>query len=295
MPTGEARSPTTEPMLQDGTAEAAFAAQQDADAEALSDRYIEDAIVADRDRTTDAIAERAIERIVDAEMKAIVQQQVDRDFAFARAAPTKTPAKPNKATWRDWLPPGAPEPTDLLTRAEVLEQLRRRREDITERELRRWEYEGALPRAVRQGRTGVARYPDWYVPLAKHVRHLRRLGFSLDQIRRRSRAYARYVLGINDEPNNPLDEEIRSHALGPIVAAPDDVDLPEPAKTGLRRLAQWHERVTGVPTDHVDVWVVDAEGNQTRYPLSIADEVRWVSTGSQALTLLEASAGVILN
>ncbi len=196
----------------------------------------------------------------------------------------ESPPKPKHATWLDWLPPDAPEPTDLLTREDVLDRLRQRREDVTERELRRWEYEGVLPRPVRRGRTGVAHYPEWYVPLARHVRRLRRLDFSLDQIRRRSRAYARYVLEVNDDPDNPIDTEIQEHKNGQVIEGPEDVSLSAEAKGELVRLAGWHERITGVPTDHVQVWVVDAEGNSTGYPVPVADVVRWAPAAPPRLT-----------
>lgn len=125
MPTGEARAPTTEPVLQDATAEGSVNAQQDADAEALADRYVEDAI--------------------------------------ARAAPTKPPAKPNKETWRDWLAEDAPEPTGLVTRDTLLDRLRNEGLGVGVYDLRNWQWAGIVPYGVnrwdQETRTTRAFYP----------------------------------------------------------------------------------------------------------------------------------------
>jgi len=66
-------------------------------------------------------------------------------------------------TWRDWLPPGHPEPP-LITRAELLDALAQRGIVATERNLRYWEAAGALPAPIRRAHHGGARafYPSWY-------------------------------------------------------------------------------------------------------------------------------------
>jgi hypothetical protein len=66
-------------------------------------------------------------------------------------------------TWRDWLPPGHPEPP-LSTRAALLATLARRGLAVSERTLRSWEAAGALPAPIRrrQGRAPRPRSPSWY-------------------------------------------------------------------------------------------------------------------------------------
>ena len=200
----------------------------------------------------------------------------------------EAPVKQKHETWRDWLPPNEPEPP-LLTRAQVLARLESWRLDVTERDLRFWEAKGVLPRPVRRSHGGAVRavYPDWYPPLVREVRRLQRFGFSLDRIRRKTRAFARYTMDINDDPGNPLDDEILEHRIGIVIEGPEDVRLPDAAVEGLRQLARWHERITGVPTDQVIAFVVDAEGNQTRYGLPIAETIRFVPVGPARLTPVE--------
>jgi DNA-binding transcriptional MerR regulator len=193
--------------------------------------------------------------------------------------PSENGTKPKRETWRDWLPPGAPEPA-LLSRDELLGRLRAWRIEATERDLRFWEYEGVLPRSIRRSHGGAVRavYPAWYANLVQRVRYLQREGYPLDQIRRRVRTYARYELGISPHPEDALDQEIRRHRRGEI-GGPEDVRLPTDMLRELERLARWHERLTGSPTDHVQVWVVGAEGNPTVYPWPIAPAVRFVQAG----------------
>jgi hypothetical protein len=174
---------------------------------------------------------------------------------------------PPKETWRDWLPPGAPEPERVLTRAEVLEHLARWRVDATENDLRYWEYVGVLPRPVRRWHNGAVRatYPDWFPHLVRRVRAWQRLGASLDLIRPRVRAYARISLGLSDDP---IDAEIRQ--ARPTADGPEDLSIPPEIMPTLERLAAWHARLSGIDTERIEVRVVDVQGNWTSYPLLIA-------------------------
>jgi len=67
--------------------------------------------------------------------------------------------------FRDWLPPGSPEPElyELITRAQVLEEVHARGIRISESTLRVREAEGILPRPMRRWRDGATRalYPSW--------------------------------------------------------------------------------------------------------------------------------------
>jgi DNA-binding transcriptional MerR regulator len=94
--------------------------------------------------------------------------------------------RPKRTTWRDWLPPGAPEPARLLTRDEVVRWLGEAGVAVTANDLRFWEQEGVLPHPVRQGHRGATRavYPDWIVPLVERLRELQGQGKSLREIAR---------------------------------------------------------------------------------------------------------------
>lgn len=198
----------------------------------------------------------------------------------------EAPTKPKAQTWRDWMHPDDPEPAAVLTRGEVVARLHSWREEVTERDLRLWESRGLLPRPVRRSHDGAVRavYPDWYPYLVRQLRRLQRRGFSLEQIKRRTRAFARYVLDVTDDPDNPIDADIREHAMGPAIEGPEDVGLPKPMVAQLERVAGWHERITGQPTDHVEVWVVDADGLPTQYPFPISPTARFYASGPPRLT-----------
>jgi DNA-binding transcriptional MerR regulator len=102
-----------------------------------------------------------------------------------------------KETWRDWLGPDGAEPDELLTRDEIAEKASAAAADTVSREdLRYWEYEGVLPKSVRQRHRGAVRavYPDWYVHLVVLVRRLQRQGLTLDEITPRVRRRADELL-----------------------------------------------------------------------------------------------------
>lgn len=77
-----------------------------------------------------------------------------------------TEAKTGRETWRDWWPLGWPEP-EVITRADLLDQLAARGVPVDERLLRHWEQRGALPRAVRRSHQGQVQavYPVWMADL----------------------------------------------------------------------------------------------------------------------------------
>ena len=59
-------------------------------------------------------------------------------------------------TWRDWLPPGHPEPP-LITREELLAALAQRGVALPARTLQRWEAAGTLPAPIRRRHDGATR------------------------------------------------------------------------------------------------------------------------------------------
>jgi len=71
--------------------------------------------------------------------------------------------------FRTWLPPGSPEPEldDLITREELLEEIRAVPMRMSESTLRLRESQGILPRPMRRWRDGATRalYPRWMAEL----------------------------------------------------------------------------------------------------------------------------------
>ena len=235
MPTGEARAPTTEPVLQDATAEGSINAQQDADAEALADRYVEDAI--------------------------------------ARAAPTKPPAKPNKETWRDWLPPGAPEPTDLLTRAELIEQLQAEGLSVSAFDLRNWQSAGIVPYGINRWdkETQATRtfYPLVMVDIIRTLRALQTNGHKLSDIGPMLLDQFGRILGSQKALGSGHDglPSVRHITVADAAvirssdAAHASVSTAPPGlKAQLVEMARNHERAFGLTITHAEVRMVDDRG-----------------------------------
>ncbi len=96
--------------------------------------------------------------------------------------------KAQRETWRDpaWMAAGAPEP-NLITRAELIERMAAYglKKPVTETALRYWEYQGVLPRPVRQrhGDKTAALYPDWMPTVILALRYLEGRGLALEYMR----------------------------------------------------------------------------------------------------------------
>jgi len=92
------------------------------------------------------------------------------------------------------MPAGAARPglDDLLTRRELLEEVRKRGHAVSEGSLRFWERTQLLPRPVRRHRDGAgfALYPSWAAPAVTHVAELRAAGKTLEQIAPVMKAWA---------------------------------------------------------------------------------------------------------
>ncbi len=174
--------------------------------------------------------------------------------------PTEAATKTKRETWRDppWSPIGAPEPSRLLTRPELLDLLAQMGVDATEADLRYWEYEGVLPRALRRWVDGAPRalYADWVAYFVKHLRQLQRdEGLSLAEIRPRLRTYARLFHAHDGTTRVPAD----------LPRTPDQI-RPWPALvTELGRLARWWASLSDDAVDLVEVRVVGETGRSTVY------------------------------
>ena len=125
----------------------------------------------------------------------------------------RTPASraaPTPGTWRAWLPPGFPEPSpdEMLTRDEVLAELRERGIDIPERTLKSWQARGLLPRPTRHWRDGAPRglYPDFFPNTVAYLHELQENGTPLHRLGPLVRAHVRSTIGWSDPLAHPLRE-----------------------------------------------------------------------------------------
>lgn len=109
----------------------------------------------------------------------------------------ETQTKLKRETWRDWLPPGVPEPQDdeLIDRDELLRRVNLRGNDVTPRTLRLWESLGMTPGPVRKWHDGAVRalYPVWCERLVELAAFGRRMHADTDEIRKNGRDHLPWI------------------------------------------------------------------------------------------------------
>jgi DNA-binding transcriptional MerR regulator len=89
-----------------------------------------------------------------------------------------------RETWLDWMPDGSEEPRELLSREAFIARLNALGVDVSESDLRFWEYHGVLPRAVKKWRDGANRvyYPRWMIQTVTLLRALQGVGLPLRDV-----------------------------------------------------------------------------------------------------------------
>ncbi|MDP9354398.1 MAG: hypothetical protein M3R02_03805 [Chloroflexota bacterium] len=200
--------------------------------------------------------------------------------------PGETPARRKRRTWRDWLPPGTPEPDTLLTRSELLDRLHADGIDVSTHDLDNWQTAGIIPYGVRRRHEGATRtlYPEWMADQICYLRELQDEELPLPEIsailKVHARASARGDAATQDNTttasasappgsfhaisaNDALNVDIKETAsvvktiaqTAAIAAAPNDI-IP-----GLLEWAREHERTFGTKITRVDVSLVDEYGH----------------------------------
>jgi hypothetical protein len=165
-------------------------------------------------------------------------------------------------TWLDLMPPELrPTRDDLITRDELLAELKDRDVDMTAVTLAAQERRGFLPRAVRSRRSGspVALYPPQAVDWITYARQLQKGGTPLRQV-------------------GPV---IRVHVLlstghGRIDTSPGIGQVMNDLESSLAELITWQQRTRDmVPIARVEVRLLDADDDElARYSFDATNLVR---------------------
>jgi len=181
------------------------------------------------------------------------------------AAPPKP--KPKRETWRSWMPANAPEPAELISREDFIARVNALGADVSEGDLRFWEYHGVLPRAVKRWKDGANRvfYPRWMIGTVTQLRLLQRLGHPLREIGPRLRAHAPKAvdatIAIEEANRDPTFFEtsgLRGDRLLQRAAA--RAVCGAVLQTGIRKLTATFESVMGQPVARTEVRFLDADG-----------------------------------
>lgn len=138
---------------------------------------------------------------------------------------TSTSSKKERVTWRDWQPPGTPDPDELLTREELVARMNDLAIDVDATDLRYWEGLGVLPRGVRKriDKATYVFYPRWLMQSVELLRRLQAIGLSLEEIAPRLRETAADAVQV---ANETADKPLRVSRPGqPAVSTRGDVVL----------------------------------------------------------------------
>ncbi len=100
-------------------------------------------------------------------------------------------ARRNQQSWADWMPEGAPAPTRLFSRDELLLALKEQNVELNPATFNYYRQRGALPRPIRRRYSGATQavYPDWMVDAVVYLRKLQDQGISLEEIGPHLRAW----------------------------------------------------------------------------------------------------------
>src|SRR5215213_2072102 len=184
-----------------------------------------------------------------------------------------TPANPTRTTWRDMMPPDAPEPARLLSRDELIDELRSRGLDVAESELLHWQAQQVIPYAEKEriGKVSYTRYAPWMVDAIQELVRLRTDGMRLLQIRTEMpRIIANVARG---DPAHRVDAIGTAHAgrvtITGTTATATDSDNGKSAPAAFAPLAdaiaRAYEERHGISIRQVDIRLVDDRGNPVSF------------------------------
>ena len=134
----------------------------------------------------------------------------------------QTTTKQERITWHDWEPEGSPDPEEM-TREEFLARLNAIHVDVDESDLRFWEYQGVLPRAVKRWSEGANRvfYPRWMLFTITLLRALQGLGTPLREITPHLQAATPAAIrAVRDAENEDAKEAEKAERLSWIKGYP---------------------------------------------------------------------------
>jgi len=177
-----------------------------------------------------------------------------------------------KESWIDWLPDEGREDAlldaePLLTRNELITELKQSSIAVTARDLIHWQTVGAIPYPDRRRHKGATRgvYPQWMISTVRLLKSLQEQGYKLREIGPilRDDLYHRFTPQAQT-PRQQRDQEKRMarRAFFPLV---DELD------PRIRSFARIHERLKGGHIERAEVVLINDEGTRHAYIFLVSD------------------------
>lgn len=204
---------------------------------------------------------------------------------------TATATKTKRETWRDWMPADSPEPSDLLTRDQLITRLAEIGVPVDDGTIRFWEYHGITPKPIRRwdadAKAARVYYPHWLLTIVLMLRELQKAGMSLDEIGPFLREYSPTAIAIAEsaEGLQRFAEKIREKKPGefddPIPNSLEDPSWPAQSvfhfltnritnvDQSLQLIAGLYTRIVGTPIGRVEVVLYDSDGKEITVARSI--------------------------
>jgi DNA-binding transcriptional MerR regulator len=190
------------------------------------------------------------------------------------AMPTDPPEATRRETWLDWIPDEVREEAlleaePLLTRDELITELKNKGAEVTPRELTRWQSLGVIPYPQKRRYRGKVRgvYPQWAIPTIHLLKSLQDHDYTLRDIGPllRGDVYHRFLPKPEKTPRQQRDHDRR-------LARRELFPLADEIESRLRTLARIHERIRGGQIVRVDVRLVNADESGFTYPFLVSNE-----------------------
>ncbi len=182
-------------------------------------------------------------------------------------------AKPSKETWLEWIPEEGRneallDAEPLLTRDELIAELKQVDIVVTARDLIHWQTVGAIPYPDRRRHKGATRavYPQWMIRTIHLLRNLQEQGYKLREIGPFLRGDLYHLFmpeARTPRQQHDQDKRIANRSFFPLVNELDP---------RIRSFARIHERLHGGHITHAEVSLIDDQGQRHTYIFLAGDE-----------------------
>ena len=180
--------------------------------------------------------------------------------------PTAEKTKAARESWLDWVPEEGRDEAlldaePLLTRDELVAELRQGGEDVTARDLIFWQTVGAIPYPVKRQRQGAPRayYPRWMISTIHLLRNLQEQGYKLREVGPflRGDLYHRFMpQAQTPRQQHDQDKRIAKRSLFSLI---EDLD------PRIRSLARVQEHLDGRHVTSAELRLIDDQGKEQVY------------------------------